>query len=79
MTDLFFATYNELVLLIKVWKMNGSLRRIVVNILIEVASNSTLYTGGELAIGRHFDTTVPDIKIRHVAMDLTRQPGQLWC
>jgi hypothetical protein len=56
MTDLFFATYNELVLLTKAWKMHGSLSYVVVNILIELASNSTRYTGGKLAIGCHPDT-----------------------
>ena len=37
MTDLFFATYDELVLLTKAWKMHGSLSYVVVNILIELA------------------------------------------
>ena len=36
MTDLFFATYGELVLLTKAWKMHGSLSYIVVNILIMI-------------------------------------------
>ena len=40
MTDLFFATYDELVLLTKAWKMHGSLSYIVVYLLIELASNS---------------------------------------
>ena len=39
MTDLFFATYSEL--LTKAWKMHGSYNYIVVHILIELASNST--------------------------------------
>ena len=56
MTDLFFATYDELVLLTKAWKMHGSLSYVVVNILIELASNSTRYTDGKLAIGCHPDT-----------------------
>ena len=52
--DLFFATYGELVLLIKAWKMHGSLSCIVVIILIELASNSSSarYTGGKLAMGQ---------------------------
>ena len=33
-------TYDELVLLTKAWKMHGSLSYVVVNILIELASNS---------------------------------------
>ena len=41
MTDLFFATYDELFLLTKAWKMHGPLSYFVVNILIELASNST--------------------------------------
>ena len=53
MPDLFFATYDELVLLTKAWKLHGSLSYVVVNILIELASNSTRYTGGKLAIGCH--------------------------
>ena len=58
MTDLFFATYDELVLLIKAWKMHGSLSYVVVNILIELASNSARYTGGKLAIwGNRIPTT----------------------
>jgi len=56
MTDLFFATYDELVLLTKAWKMHGSLSYVVGNILIELASNSTRYTGGKLAIGCHPNT-----------------------
>ena len=55
MTDLFFATYDELVLLTKAWKMHGSLSYVVVNILIELATNSARYTGGKLAIGCHPD------------------------
>ena len=43
MTDLFFATFDELVLLTKAWKMYGSLSYVVVNILIELASSSTPY------------------------------------
>ena len=51
MTDLFFATYGELILLTNAWKMHGSLSYVVVNILIGLlASNSTRYTGGKLAI-----------------------------
>ena len=38
MTDLFFATYDELVLLTKAWKMHTPLIKVVVNILIELAS-----------------------------------------
>ena len=62
MTDLFYATYHKLVLLPKAWKLHGSLRYVVVNILIElatstsIASNSARYTGGKLAIGCHPDT-----------------------
>ena len=56
MTELFFATYDELVLLTKAWKTHGSLSYIVLNILIELASNSARYTGGELAVGCHPDT-----------------------
>ena len=48
MTELFFATYDELVLLTKAWKMHGSLSYIEVNILIELASNSARYTGGKM-------------------------------
>ena len=55
MTDLFFATYDELVLLTKAWKMHGPLSYVVVNILIGLASNSTRYMGGKLAIGSHPD------------------------
>ena len=40
MTDLFFATYDELVLLTKAWKMHDALIKVVVHILIELASNS---------------------------------------
>ena len=50
MTDLFFATYDELILLTKAWKMHDTLVKAVVNILIELASNSARYTGGKLAI-----------------------------
>ena len=75
MTDLFFATYDELVLLTKAWKMHGSLSYVVVNILIGLASNSTRYTGGHWLPSRY----VPDIKIRHVAIDLPRHPEQLSC
>ena len=60
MTDLFFATYDELmimiILLTKAWEMHGSLGHVVVNILIGLASNSARYTGGKLAIGCHPDT-----------------------
>ena len=55
--------------------MHGSLSYVVVNILIELASNSARYTGGKLAIGCHD----PDDEIRHVAMDLPRHPEQLSC
>ena len=44
MADLFFVTYDELILLTKAWKMHGSLSYVVVNILIGLASNSTRYT-----------------------------------
>ena len=40
MTDLFFATYNEPVLLAKAWKMHDALVKVIVPILIELASNS---------------------------------------
>ena len=64
MTDLFFATYDEPVLLTKAWKMHDALTKVVVHnvILIELASysNSARYTGGKpggkLAINRHPDT-----------------------
>ena len=56
MTDLFFVTYDELIRLTKAWKMHDALAKVVVNILIELASNSTRYTGGKLAIGCHPDT-----------------------
>ena len=56
MTDLFFVTYDELIRLTKAWKMHDALVKVVVNILIELASNSTRYTGGKLAIGCHPDT-----------------------
>ena len=56
MTDLFFVTYDELILLTKAWKMHDALVKVVVNILIELASNSTRYTGGKLAIGCHPNT-----------------------
>ena len=56
MTDLFFVTYDELILLTKAWKMHDALVKVVVHILIELASNSTRYTGGKLAIGCHPDT-----------------------
>ena len=56
MTDLFFATYDELILLTKAWHMHDALVKVVVNILIELASNSARYTGGKLAIGCHPDT-----------------------
>ena len=55
MTDLFLATYSDLVLLTKARKSH-SLSYITVNMLIELASNSTRYTGGKLAIARHPDT-----------------------
>ena len=60
MTDLFFATYDELVLLNKAWKMHDALIKVVVNnvMLIELASKRARYTGarGKLAIGCHPDT-----------------------
>ena len=56
MSDLFFVTYDELILLTKAWKMHDALVKVEVNILIELASNSTRYTGGKLAIGCHPDT-----------------------
>ena len=56
MIDLFFATYGELILLTKAWKMHGPLSYVLVNILIGLASNSARYTGGKLAIGCHPDT-----------------------
>ena len=40
MTDLFFATYDELVLLNEAWKMHDALITVVVQMLIELASNS---------------------------------------
>ena len=40
MTDLFFATYGELVILTKSWEMHDALSKVVVHILIELASNS---------------------------------------
>ena len=40
MTDLFFATYGELILLTKAWKLHGPLNYVVVTTLIELASNS---------------------------------------
>ena len=40
MTDLFFATYDELVLLKKAWKVRDVLIKVVVNLMIELASNS---------------------------------------
>ena len=41
MTDLFFATYDELILLTTSWKMHDALIiKFVVHILIELASNS---------------------------------------
>ena len=55
-TDLFFATYDELVILTNAWKLNGSLSYIVVHILVELASNSARYTGGKMAINHHPDT-----------------------
>ena len=56
MTDLFFATYDEFILLTKAWKMHDAIIKVVVNILSELASNSTRHTGGKLAIGYHPDT-----------------------
>ena len=51
-TDLFRATYDELELLFKAWKICGSLSNLVVTILMEVAiaSKSIRYTGGKLAM-----------------------------
>ena len=46
MTDLFFVTYDELVLLTKAWRIHGSLSCIVVNMPIDLASNSARYVGG---------------------------------
>ena len=40
MTNLFFATYDELVLLTKAWEMHDASIKVVVHILIELASNS---------------------------------------
>ena len=40
MTDLFFATYGELALLTKAWKLHDALMKVVVHILIELASYS---------------------------------------
>ena len=56
MTDLFFATYDELVLLNKAWKMHDVLIKVVVNMPIELASKRARYTGGKVAIGCHPDT-----------------------
>ena len=56
MADLFFATYDELVLLNKAWNMHDALIKVVVNMLIELASKRARYTGGKLAIGCHPDT-----------------------
>ena len=39
MADLFFATYGELILLAKAWKMHGSLSNIVGNMMIGTSSN----------------------------------------
>ena len=39
-TDLFFATYGELVLLTKAWKIHDALIKVVVHMLIQLASNS---------------------------------------
>ena len=41
MAGLFFATYGELVLLTKARKMHDALTKVVVHILIELASNAT--------------------------------------
>ena len=43
MTDLFVATYDELVRLTTAyaWKMNDALIQVAVHMLIELASNST--------------------------------------
>ena len=45
MTELVFATYDELVFLTKAWKMHDSLSNMVVSILTKLASNSARYTG----------------------------------
>ena len=79
MTDLFFATYDELILLTKAWKMHDALIKVVVNILIELASNSTQYIHGWQTCHWLPSRYVPDFKIRHVAMDLLRKPEQLLC
>jgi len=55
MTDLFLVTYDERVLLNKAWKMHDALIKVVVNMLIELASKRARYTGGKLAIGCHDD------------------------
>ena len=51
-----FCDYDELVLLTAAWKMHGSLSYIVVNIRIELASNSARHMGGKLAMARHPET-----------------------
>ena len=55
-TELFWATYDELVLLTKAWKMHTPFIKVVVNILIELASKWGRYTGGKLAMVCHPDT-----------------------
>ena len=42
MTDLFFATYDQLVLLtkLKAWETHDTLRKVAVPMLIELVSNS---------------------------------------
>ena len=39
MADLFFVTYAELALLTRAWKMQDALAKVVVHIMIELASN----------------------------------------
>ena len=56
MTDLFFANYDELVLLTRAWKVHDALLKVLVNILIELASKRGRYPGGKPAMARHPDT-----------------------
>ena len=58
MTDLFFATYSydEIFLLNKAWKIHDALIKVVVNMLIELASKRGRYTGDKLAMVCHPDT-----------------------
>ena len=55
-TELFWATYGELILLTKAWKVHDALIKVVVNILIELASKRGRYPGGKLAMACHPDT-----------------------